>query len=436
MKQKVLKGLKIVTRWLACAKSALVLGVIVALITWGMPLATPKFVAKVNGLFSAFDGNTDVVSLMFSSVISFVGIFISALLVYIQVYINRFPSELVLNQIKPRYANFGTAIALYLFFCVVEMVVKMGRFSDAVLSVCGVGIFIWLFYFAYSLHYKTSLTECTRTYVKDILNTKGLLEDSKALKAKLKILEKTYNECVARNELYVCQIICEESNKVFLESMKESQTSIINGDSKSKQISEAMDNTFEHSISLARDTEITTDRKTQTTAVRNVVSQLTMCIKLGMINQYKKYTNTLMDELRFLCKNGNRELQDRYYHALVEIVRTSIESKTSQEYLKCTLTSMKSNAKYFGCLSNYDISDGYLFLLGCCIEKDLGEEYIKDFVNFLKSATVVMPDFEKGNRSIEIVRNTIFTVLRRNRKADIYIVIDSLDLIRQFAIKS
>ena len=53
---------------------------------------------------------------MFSSVISFVGIFISALLVYIQVYINRFPSELVLNQIKPRYANFGTAIALYLFF--------------------------------------------------------------------------------------------------------------------------------------------------------------------------------------------------------------------------------------------------------------------------------------------------------------------------------
>lgn len=51
MKQKVLKGLKIVTRWLACAKSALVLGVIVALITWGMPLATPQFVAKVNGLF-------------------------------------------------------------------------------------------------------------------------------------------------------------------------------------------------------------------------------------------------------------------------------------------------------------------------------------------------------------------------------------------------
>lgn len=55
MKQKVLKGLKIVTRWLACAKSALVLGVIVALITWGMPLATPKFVAKVNRLLSAFD---------------------------------------------------------------------------------------------------------------------------------------------------------------------------------------------------------------------------------------------------------------------------------------------------------------------------------------------------------------------------------------------
>lgn len=218
--------------------------------------------------------------------------------------------------------------------------------------------------------------------------------------------------------------------------MKGSQTSIINGDSKSKQISEAMDNTFEHSISLARDTEMTADRKTQTTAVRNVVSQLTMCIKLGMINQYEKYTNTLMNELCILCKNGNRELQDRYYHALVEIVRTSIESKTSQEYLKCTLTSMKSNAKYFGCLSNYDMSDGYLFLLGCCIEKDLGEEYIKDFVNFLKSATVVMPDFEKGNRSIEIVRNTIFTVLRRNRKAEIYIVIDSLDLIRQFAIKS
>ena len=68
MKQKVLKGLKIVTRWLACAKSALVLGVIVALITWGMPLATPKFVAKVNRLLSAFDGDTDVVSLMFSSV--------------------------------------------------------------------------------------------------------------------------------------------------------------------------------------------------------------------------------------------------------------------------------------------------------------------------------------------------------------------------------
>ena len=103
----------------------------------------------------------------------------------------------------------------------------------------------------------------------------------------MKILEKTYNECVARNELYVCQIICEESNKVFLESMKESQTSIINGDSKSKQISEAMDNTFEHSISLARDTEMTADRKTQTTAVRNVVSQLTMCIKLGMMDQYK-----------------------------------------------------------------------------------------------------------------------------------------------------
>ncbi len=30
---------------------------------------------------------------------------------------------------------------------------------------------------------------------------------------------------------------------------------------------------------------------------------------------------------------------------------------------------MKSNAKYFGYLSNYDMSDGYLFLLGYCIEK-------------------------------------------------------------------
>ena len=99
--------------------------------------------------------------------------------------------------------------------------------------------------------------------------------------------------------------------------MKESQTSIINGDSKSKQISEAMDNTFEHSISLARDTEMTADRKTQTTAVRNVVSQLTMCIKLGMMVQYKKYTNMLMDELYFLCKSENGELQDRYYHALM-----------------------------------------------------------------------------------------------------------------------
>ena len=54
MKQKVLKGLKIVTRWLACAKSALVLGVIVALITWGMPLATPQFVAKVRCFFDVF----------------------------------------------------------------------------------------------------------------------------------------------------------------------------------------------------------------------------------------------------------------------------------------------------------------------------------------------------------------------------------------------
>ena len=85
---------------------------------------------------------------------------------------------------------------------------------------------------------------------------------------------------------------------------------------------------------------MTADRKTQTTAVRNVVSQLTMCIKLGMMDQYKKYTNMLMDELYFLCKSENGELQDRYYHALMEIVRISVESKNSQEYLKCTLTSM------------------------------------------------------------------------------------------------
>lgn len=97
---------------------------------------------------------------------------------------------------------------------------------------------------------------------------------------------------------------------------------------------------------------------------------------------------------------------------------------------------MKSNAKYFGYLSNYDMSDGYLFLLGYCIEKDMGEEYIKDFVNFLKSATVVMPDFEKGNRSIEIVRNTIFMVLRRNRKAEVAIIIDSMDSIKRFAVKN
>lgn len=66
----------------------------------------------------------------------------------------------------------------------------------------------------------------------------------------------------------------------------------------------------------------------------------------------------------------------------------------------------------------------------------MGEEYIKDFVNFLKSATVVMPDFEKGNRSIEIVRNTIFMVLRRNRKAEVAIIIDSMDSIKRFAVKN
>ncbi len=47
-----------------------------------------------------------------------------------------------------------------------------------------------------------------------------------------------------------------------------------------------------------------------------------------------------------------------------------------------------------------------------------------------------MPDFEKGNRSIEIVRNTIFMVLRRNRKAEVAIIIDSMDSIKRFAVKN
>ena len=409
MKQKVLKGLKIVTRWLACAKSALVLGVIVALITWGMPLATPKFVAKVNGLLSAFDGNTDVVSLMFSSVISFVGIFISALLVYIQVYINRFPSELVLNQIKPRYANFGTAIALYLFFCVVEMVVKMGRFSDAVLSVCGVGIFIWLFYFAYSLHYKTSLTECTRTYVKDILNTESLLEDSKALKAKLKILEKTYNECVARNELYVCQIICEESNKIFLESMKANQKSIIDGTEKSKKIAESMNVIFVNSIELTRDAEMTANQKTQSVAVKNVVSQLILCIKLGLVDQYKKYCKQLKYELEILVKNQNKKLVNKYYTTLLEIVDVSHGLKTSNDYVKSLLKMLREEMVYFSSMSSQEATVGYLLVLTYCLEKDNNGDYLNELCAFLQGAIINMPGFEKDDQIIELIRNAFFT---------------------------
>ena len=105
--------------------------------------------------------------------------------------------------------------------------------------------------------------------------------------------------------------------------------------------------------------------------------------KTGNDGSVQKIYQYVDGRIVFLCKSENGELQDRYYHALMEIVRISVESKNSQEYLKCTLTSMKSNAKYFGYLSNYDMSDGYLFLLGYCIEKDMGEEYIKDFVNFL-----------------------------------------------------
>ena len=131
---KMPNNLKNVMRGIDRIKSSLIFAALVAFCTWVIPAWIPQSAVKIDELIVGFVEGFDLVSLMFSSIVSFVGIFISALLVYVQVYINRFPSELVLNQIKPSYVNFGIAVASYLFNCVIAMLAKASLYSDIVLS--------------------------------------------------------------------------------------------------------------------------------------------------------------------------------------------------------------------------------------------------------------------------------------------------------------
>lgn len=336
-------------------KLEIVMTIILLIITITV-LGISKFL-NIQGL----DKLNTLSELIFSSLIGLVTIWISGYFILIQLYKNTYPMEIIEK-------NFLKKVKMILIYSILNIligVLTLSLFNNYVVEIYYIILFvinvIVVFYYTYRINREFTINTYVDKYFKDLADS---LEKENITKndvdKSFKDFYKFFDECIIKDEYYVCNNISEKIGLLFKNLIEHCNKMLLNNEEEmAEYIFEKIINSGMYQISYAKNS------KTESLISNLFIQQeknIKICIKIGKLDWFKKYIKQI-NLLSKEYKNNHNCILEELYELNMEIGKTLLEKE--DEWLDWFINELYNinislkyafkniNLNYFGKLLTY-----------------------------------------------------------------------------------
>lgn len=299
--------------------------------------------------------------LIFSSLIGLVTIWISGYFILIQLYKNTYPMEIIEK-------NFLKKVKMILIYSILNIligVLTLSLFNNYVVEIYYIILFvinvIVVFYYTYRINREFTINTYVDKYFKDLADS---LEKENITKndvdKSFKDFYKFFDECIIKDEYYVCNNISEKIGLLFKNLIEHCNKMLLNNEEEmAEYIFEKIINSGMYQISYAKNS------KTESLISNLFIQQeknIKICIKIGKLDWFKKYIKQI-NLLSKEYKNNHNCILEELYELNMEIGKTLLEKE--DEWLDWFINELYNinislkyafkniNLNYFGKLLTY-----------------------------------------------------------------------------------
>ena len=299
--------------------------------------------------------------LIFSSLIGLVTIWISGYFILIQLYKNTYPMEIIEK-------NFLKKVKMILIYSILNIligVLTLSLFNNYVVEIYYIILFvinvIVVFYYTYRINREFTINTYVDKYFKDLADS---LEKENITKndvdKSFKDFYKFFDECIIKDEYYVCNNISEKIGLLFKNLIEHCNKMLLNNEEEmAEYIFEKIINSGMYQISYAKNS------KTESLISNLFIQQeknIKICIKIEKLDWFKKYIKQI-NLLSKEYKNNHNCILEELYELNMEIGKTLLEKE--DEWLDWFINELYNinislkyafkniNLNYFGKLLTY-----------------------------------------------------------------------------------
>ena len=280
------------------------------------------------------DNFTSVSTFFLTIGVGIITIIFALYFIYVQTYVNRYPEKLLGKLFGfPIKANIS-AIGILSFYGV-SLILYPDRYLGHLFFWVSMSLsIIYSFVFALGSIKHLSVNACVNDYIENIQKSLAIKPETSEFQQILDELYSIYEECITKNEYYVCQIISESTQKMFESLLKEHNRLIIdkklNEEDAIKLSSMLMNHTFKQ-IYCIRD--INSPQFVEIVA-RMPLEYILSCINIGQYTLYKICLKSLAKKIFIYLNNDDSvQIAERLYYNIGEIVDALISEKGHKEWL-------------------------------------------------------------------------------------------------------
>lgn len=185
------------------------------------------------------DELNNIVQLLFDGLIGLVAIWISGYFILIQLYKNTYPMEIIEK-------NFLKKVKVILIFSIVNIllgILVLTIFNDTISTIYYILLFILnmfvIFYNTYMINRTFTINTYIEKYFKALENDleKNILDKNKIDKV-FNDIYKFFDECLVKEEYYVCNNITEKNGSLFQKLIEHCNKLLISDDKEKQKLAE------------------------------------------------------------------------------------------------------------------------------------------------------------------------------------------------------
>lgn len=253
----------------------------------------------------AADELNNIVQLLFDGLMGLVAIWISGYFILIQLYKNTYPMEIIEK-------TFLKKVKVILIFSIVNIllgILVLTIFNDIISTIYYIILFILNMFVIFCNTYMINRTFTINTYIEEYFKTlendleKDILDKNKIDKV-FSDIYKLFDECLVKEEYYVCNNITEKNGSLFQKLIEHCNKLLISDDKEKQELAEYILKKIIKSgiyqINAAKNLE---NKRYLVELFKQQEKNIKICLKIKNVEWFKKY----VDEINKLANEYNDE---------------------------------------------------------------------------------------------------------------------------------